>query len=145
MVIDLAVVRSHEYYTGIVFEVDVLINDQIIVEIAGGGRYNKLIGKLSQKSIEVPAVGFAFGLERICRLAETLQNPAGSEIHFWLNKSSTDIVLCGNGPAYHLINFAQKLRADRKRVDIYAGNRFTVQEAASYSAKKGAQLMYIGG
>jgi len=143
--IDLAVVRSHKCYTGIVFEVDVLTDGQIIVEIAGGGRYNKLIGKLSQKSIEVPAVGFAFGLERICRLAETLQNPAGSEIHFWLNEFSTDIVLCGNESACHLINFAQQLRANRKRVDIYAGNRFTVQEAASYLTKKGAQLIYIGG
>ena len=145
VIIDLAVVRSHEYYTGIVFEIDVMVNNQVIVEIAGGGRYNKLIGKLSQKNIEVPAVGFAFGLERICRLMESMQNLANSEVHFWLNEFSADIVLCGQGPAHHLINFAQRLRVEHKRVDIYAGNHFTVQEAANYAAKKGAQLMCIGG
>jgi len=143
-VIDLTVVRSHEYYTGVVFEIDVTIGDQIIVEIAGGGRYNKLISRLSKKSIKVPAVGFAFGLERICRLAENLQNPTNSEIHFWLNGSSTDIVLYGHGPAHHLINSAQQLRKDHKRVDIYAGDKLTSQEVASYAEKKGAQFICIG-
>lgn len=136
VVIDLAVVRSHEYYTGIVFEIDVMVGGQIIVEIAGGGRYNKLIGRLSKKSIEVPAVGFAFGLERICRLAENLQNPANSEIHCWLNESSADIVLYGQWPAHYLINYAQQLRMDYKRVDIYTGDYLTSQEIANYAAKK---------
>ncbi|HAJ44855.1 MAG: Histidine-tRNA ligase [Parcubacteria group bacterium GW2011_GWC1_43_61] len=144
-VIDLAVVRSHEYYTGAVFEIDAIVNDRIIVEIAGGGRYNKLIGRLSNKNIEVSAVGFAFGLERICCLAENPQNLVNLEIYFWLNKSSADIVLYGQGSANSLINFAQQLRKDHKRVDIYAGNHVTVQEAASYAAKRGAQLMCVGG
>jgi len=143
--IDLTVVRSHEYYTGIVFEIDVIVGDQIIVEIAGGGRYNKLIGRLSNQNIEIPAVGFAFGLERICRLAENLHNPTNSEIHFWLNESSADIVLYGQGPAHHLINSAQQLRVNHKRVDIYAGDDFIRQKVANYAAKKGAQLMYVGG
>ena len=59
-------VRSHEYYTGIVYEVDLKIDDTIFVEVAGGGRYNKLISKfLAGKEYQIPAVGFAYGLERL--------------------------------------------------------------------------------
>jgi len=142
-VIDLAVVRSHEYYTGIVFEIDVTVNDQIIVEIAGGGRYNKLISRLSKKNIEVPAIGFAFGLERICHLAEILQKSTNLEIRFWLNESPADIVLYGHRPAHQLIKLAQQLRKNHKRVDIYAGDKSTSQEIGIYAMKKNAQLISI--
>ena len=40
---DLCVIRSHEYYTGISFEVDVSNKDRLYFEIAGGGRYNRLV------------------------------------------------------------------------------------------------------
>jgi len=141
-VIDLAVVRSHEYYTGIVFEIDVAIDNQIIVEIAGGGRYNKLISRLSKKNIEVPAVGFAFGLERICYLVEKLQKSTNLEIFFWLNESPADIVLYGHKPAHQLVKLAQQLRKSHKRVDVYAGDKSTRREIRVYANKKDAQLIY---
>lgn len=142
--IDLAVVRSHEYYTGIVFEVDLTIDDMIIVEIAGGGRYNKLISRLSKKSIEVPAIGFAFGLERICCLAESLRYPINPNIHFWLNESSTDIVLWGEGSSHELINYAQALRTNFQRVDIYAGDFKATEEVVEYAKQKNAIFINLG-
>jgi len=142
-VIDLTVVRSHEYYTGIVFEIDVTVDDQIIVEIAGGGRYNKLISRLSKKNIEVPAVGFAFGLERICRLAKNLQKSTSLEARFWLDESPADIVLYGHRPAHQLVKLAQQLRKNHKRVDIYAGDKPTSQEINIYAVKKNAKLIHI--
>jgi histidyl-tRNA synthetase len=48
------------YYTGMIFEV---AYGPYGFSIAGGGRYDGLIGKFSKES--VPAVGFSIGFERI--------------------------------------------------------------------------------
>ncbi|MCM1336000.1 MAG: ATP phosphoribosyltransferase regulatory subunit, partial [Eubacterium sp.] len=57
---ELTLVRGQGYYTGIVFEV---ISDEFGGTVAGGGRYDGLIGRFSGK--DVPAVGFSIGFERI--------------------------------------------------------------------------------
>ena len=57
-------VRGLSYYTGNVFEVKVKNSKSTI---AGGGRYDKLVGKFIEK--EIPAVGISFGLDRITELA----------------------------------------------------------------------------
>ncbi len=60
IVFDLTLVRGQGYYTGTVFEVESL---DFKGAIAGGGRYDKLIGKFLNE--EIPAVGFSIGFERI--------------------------------------------------------------------------------
>ena len=55
--IDLGVVRGLAYYTGFVFEV--FERTGKTRSIAGGGRYDHLVGKLGY--MEMPAVGFAMG------------------------------------------------------------------------------------
>lgn len=63
-VVDPGIVRGLDYYTKTIFEI---INDDFTV--CGGGRYDKLIGELGGP--EMPAVGFAIGVER---LILTLEN-----------------------------------------------------------------------
>lgn len=60
--------RGLDYYTGIIFEVEVDGYDT--GSIAGGGRYDNLIGMFAGK--EIPAVGFAFGFDRLMEAMETL-------------------------------------------------------------------------
>lgn len=60
IVFDLTLVRGQGYYTGTVFEVESV---DFKGSIAGGGRYDNLIGKFLNES--VPAVGFSIGFERI--------------------------------------------------------------------------------
>lgn len=56
-----SLVRGQGYYTGMVFEVTC---PQFSGAVAGGGRYDDMVGKfLGQK---VPAVGFSIGFERVC-------------------------------------------------------------------------------
>jgi histidyl-tRNA synthetase len=59
VILDLAMVRGLDYYTGPIFEVEL----GSYGSIAGGGRYDKLIGKMSGK--ETPAMGISLGIERI--------------------------------------------------------------------------------
>lgn len=66
--------RGLDYYTRTAFE---LIADDPVLgtasAVGGGGRYDKLVGLLGGP--EVPAVGFALGLDRICLLARKSGEP----------------------------------------------------------------------
>lgn len=57
---DMTLVRGQGYYTGTVFEIESL---DFGSSIAGGGRYDNLIGKFLKE--DIPAVGFSIGFERI--------------------------------------------------------------------------------
>ena len=57
---DLSLVRGQGYYTGTVFEIR---SDKFNGSVAGGGRYDNLIGKFIGEKI--PACGFSIGFERI--------------------------------------------------------------------------------
>lgn len=57
---DLSLVRGQGYYTGTVFEIR---SDKFNGSVAGGGRYDNLIGKFIGENI--PACGFSIGFERI--------------------------------------------------------------------------------
>jgi histidyl-tRNA synthetase len=57
--VDVRIVRGLAYYTGIVFEV--FDRAGKLRAIAGGGRYDNLIGQLSGGAVSMPALGFAMG------------------------------------------------------------------------------------
>jgi histidyl-tRNA synthetase len=66
--IDLGLARGLDYYTGPVFEVSAGEN---IGSVAGGGRYDKMIGMFSGK--DTPAVGISFGIERIMEIIKDMK------------------------------------------------------------------------
>jgi len=76
--IDIGIVRGLAYYTGIVFEV--FDRAGKFRAIAGGGRYDNLIGQLSDGTVSLPALGFAMGdvvlgeliqeISRVCQIME---------------------------------------------------------------------------
>lgn len=57
--------RGLDYYTAMIFEI--VLPDYPISSYAGGGRYDELIGQIS--SLSVPAVGVAFGFDRMVEAA----------------------------------------------------------------------------
>jgi histidyl-tRNA synthetase len=60
IVLDFGLGRGLHYYTGAIFE----IYDQEGLQLCGGGRYDDLVTALGGRQ-PVPAVGFAYGLERV--------------------------------------------------------------------------------
>ncbi len=65
LVFDPTLVRGMGYYTGNIFEIEA---PGYSGSIAGGGRYDKLIGKLLGR--DVPASGFSIGFERLMQILE---------------------------------------------------------------------------
>ena len=60
--LDLSLVRGLDYYTGPILEV--VLDEPRIGSVAGGGRYDNLIGMFLKKE-EIPATGASIGIERI--------------------------------------------------------------------------------
>jgi histidyl-tRNA synthetase len=70
---DPLLVRGMSYYTGQIFEI---ASPEFPSSLAGGGRYDKMIGKFLGR--EVPACGFSIGFERVISILEA-KNPAPTD------------------------------------------------------------------
>ncbi|WP_322763009.1 ATP phosphoribosyltransferase regulatory subunit [Frankia sp. Cr2] len=144
--VDFGVVRSHEYYTGLAFEVDVTTGAGTQVEIAGGGRYDKLVGHFLPPDgpAAVPSTGFAFGVERVVATLAELGVFTGSAARTTVDRfdpASAEILLVppgGQGPVagyLHARAAADRLRPDR-RVDIWVGDTADPTRIAGYTAAR---------
>ncbi|HZK02691.1 MAG TPA: ATP phosphoribosyltransferase regulatory subunit, partial [Anaerovoracaceae bacterium] len=80
IVYDKSLVRGMGYYTGTIFEI---VSPRFNSSIAGGGRYDKMIGNLIGE--DVPAVGFSIGFERI---AEILLGSDDMKVKFHAKKGA---------------------------------------------------------
>jgi histidyl-tRNA synthetase len=64
---DFSLARGLDYYTGLIYEA-VLTDTNRVGSIAGGGRYDGLVGMFSGK--QIPAVGVSVGIERVFAILE---------------------------------------------------------------------------
>lgn len=73
---DLSLARGLDYYTGVIYEavltqpIKIGNEDQTVGSIAGGGRYDNLVGMFDSKNKQVPCVGISVGVERIFSVLE---------------------------------------------------------------------------
>ena len=76
LVFDPTLVRGMSYYTGTIFEISI---DGYNFSIAGGGRYDEMIGRFCSQP--APAIGFSIGFERIVTILKDLnwQEEAGGK------------------------------------------------------------------
>ena len=119
--------RGQGYYTGMVFEVTC---PQFGGAVAGGGRYDNMVGKFIGQ--QVPAVGFSIGFERVCGilLEQGCDIPGARPRLALLYLKDADFA--------QVLAKAERLRADYD-VTILAqakklGKQFGTLEAAGYNA-----------
>ncbi|XP_053892819.1 histidine--tRNA ligase, cytoplasmic-like isoform X2 [Malaclemys terrapin pileata] len=74
---DLSLARGLDYYTGVIYEAVVLqpLNAHreepvSMGSVAGGGRYDELVGMFDPKGRKVPCVGVSIGIERLFSIME---------------------------------------------------------------------------
>ncbi len=94
VVFDFTLARGLDYYTGSVYEV-ILPDFPELGSVAGGGRYDDLVGLFMKESI--PAVGTSFGMERIFTLLKARQEREN------ILHNDIDFLVC---------NFDREFRAD---------------------------------
>lgn len=99
IIIDFSLVRGLDYYTGPIFEIS--INSKASIgSIAGGGRYDNLIGLYSNRP--EPATGFSFGVERIAEAMKISMPKTNTKVF---------VVAVNEKLKNEAIRIAQKLRA----------------------------------
>ncbi len=141
--IDLSVVRGLEYYTGPVFEAEILsdLKDAKgrpvqIGSVASGGRYDDLIKRF--KGIEVPAVGISVGVSRLLTVLSLLSQSQ--------NQAHGPVVILALDPErmqdYHAM--ARELRDHNIRAEVYLGGS-GMRAQMKYADKRAAPLTIIQG
>jgi len=115
--IDVGIVRGLAYYTGVVFEV--FDRTGKFRAIAGGGRYDNLIGLLSDGSVSMPAVGFAMGdvvLGELINVTLAARNQIQSAVAS-KNKIDIYVVIAKEERRADSVKQIQQLRDGGYRVD----------------------------
>ncbi len=147
---DLCVVRSHEYYTGLSFEIDVVSKSASYYEIAGGGRFDKLVSSfLTEEDGDtvVPSTGFAFGVERLIEAATgfgLMSNLKSLEFYSNFDKSSADTLLVPNSKGNKCISYIKcmeevKNLSPELRTNIYVGDSPTGVNIEKYALTCGVK------
>jgi len=72
---DFSLARGLDYYTGLIYEA-VFTDSDRVGSIAGGGRYDGLVGMFSGKNI--PAIGVSIGIERVFAILEEKEKAAAN-------------------------------------------------------------------
>lgn len=95
---DLSLARGLDYYTGIIYEA-VLVDGagESVGSVAGGGRYDELVGLFHPKGKSVPCVGVSIGVERLftvieARLARDKRRVRAAEVQVYVAAAQKDLV-----------------------------------------------------
>jgi len=128
--------RGLDYYTGMIIEAT--IEGYEVGSVGGGGRYDKLIGIFSGK--QIPAVGFAFGIERLIE--------AMGKANLLPKETTTSRVLVTIfnenliAPSTELAN---ELRSLGINTEIYLDPKENLAHQIKYADKKGIPVVVIIG
>jgi len=144
--IDPSVVRGLEYYTGPVFEAELLfdvVNEDgqkvVFGSVGGGGRYDGLVSRF--RAQPVPATGFSIG---VSRLMTALKNLGKLDLE---NREGPVVVLVMDRNREALARY-QRMVADLRqngiRAELYVGDS-GMKAQMKYADRRGAPCVVIQG
>ena len=124
--IDKYLVRGLDYYTGIIFEFDIMVQDKILT-IGGGGRYSSLVKELDGPDIQ--CVGFALGINR---LALVLSDLYGANSY----KNQIDYYIMPMGEnTYEIASKIASILRDKNYVTVLEVNKKSFSSMFKYASK----------
>ena len=135
IVVKLSMVRGLDYYTGVIFEFkdESEANEQLT--LAGGGRYDRLIGLYGSQS--VPAVGAAVGVDRLMDMFKATASPEYS--------GTRAFIACVKQANYpYALKIAQALRAKGVSVETNLTERNLSNQFAYASSTKVPYVIVVG-
>ena len=139
LILDLSLIQTIDYYTGIVFEVVGDLNGQAQV-LGRGGRYDQLLGLYNPRGENIPGIGFELSIDDLYQvLSSTQQLPQTIPSSNWL------VVPEGDNAQVATFAYAQKLRdsADLIRVEMELGGK-DPQGVREYARERSiAQIVWI--
>ncbi len=141
---DATVVRGLEYYTGPVFECELLIpttdEDGRPVRfgsVGGGGRYDDLVARFTGQP--VPATGFSFGVSRLYKALERIGKAQESSV-----QAPVVVLVMDKERQGDYWRMVMELRAAGIRAEMYVGTS-GMKAQMKYADKRGSPLVIIQG
>ena len=141
---DSSVVRGLEYYTGPVFECELLMETKDedgrtvrFGSVGGGGRYDDLVARFTGQ--QVPATGFSIGVSRLysaLKLAGLAQESS--------TLAPVVVLVMDKDRQGDYWRMVQELRSNGVRAEMYAGTA-GMKAQMKYADKRGAPLVVIQG
>ncbi len=132
--------RGLDYYTGMIFEIE--IPEYPAGSVAGGGRYDELIGMFLPAGRQVAAVGFAIGFDRTLEAMEaldlfpkTLSESAAKVLVTVFNKELEEKSL----------ELSSRLRSNNIAVELYLDPGAKMEKQLKYADSKGIPFAIILG
>jgi len=129
---DPTLARGLDYYTGLIFEIEV--EGYRGGSVGGGGRYDKLIGIFANK--DIPAVGFSFGFDRTLEAMEELDL-------FPANLQTSKVLITVSENINQSLEVANKLRASGINVEVYPDTEIGIDKQFKYADKKGISFVIL--
>jgi histidyl-tRNA synthetase len=143
--IDPSIVRGLEYYTGAVFEAQLLAeipNEKgqpvVFGSVGGGGRYDGLVSRF--RGEPVPATGFSIGVSRL-QAALTLLGSLDSRPAF----GPVVVTVFDRDRIADYQKFVAALRNDNIRAELYLGNPKNMGNQFKYADRRNAPCVIIQG
>jgi ATP phosphoribosyltransferase regulatory subunit len=118
LILDLSLLQTFDYYTGIVFKIVSRGGDRLHI-LGEGGRYDELLSVYHPQAQAAPGIGFMLNIEalHVCLLSGA-SLPQETPLIDWLVIPTTQNTFAA------AFNYAQKLRAEASvRVEIDLGGR----------------------
>jgi histidyl-tRNA synthetase len=144
-VIDPSVVRGLEYYTGPVYEVELLIETKDekgrpvrFGSVGGGGRYDGLVSRF--RGEPVPATGFSIGVSRL-QAALALVNKADAKPE----PGPVVITVFDRDRLADYQRMVAALRAENIRAEMYLGNPKNMGGQFKYADRRNSPCVVIQG
>jgi histidyl-tRNA synthetase len=134
--LDLALARGLDYYTGPVFEA--IVAEPAIGSLGGAGRYDGLIGMFVDE--EIPATGGSLGLERVVEVVQELQL-----LQTPPTVSQALVTVFDDERWGEALRIAQALRAHGINAEVYLGERRELRRQIQYADRKGIPVVLFRG
>lgn len=130
-----ALARGLDYYTGMIFEVE--IDGYTAGSVVGGGRYDNLIGMFSGQ--KVPATGCAFGFDRIIE--------AMNQLNLFPKQLTTKVLVTvfSKELRKNSIQIANKLRKAGINCELWLETDTKLEKQLKYADQKGIPFICIIG
>jgi ATP phosphoribosyltransferase regulatory subunit len=139
LVLDLSLIQTFDYYTGIVFEAVSITDDRAHI-LAQGGRYDRLLALYHPQGQNCPGIGFSLNIEDLQQVLQTNASmPHQTPKADWLVVATTATV------AASALIYAQKLRSNPEsgRVEMYL-NDGDIEQIRQIAIDRGvAQVAWI--
>jgi histidyl-tRNA synthetase len=141
---DPTIVRGLEYYTGAVFEAELLLDTTDdkgravrFGSIGGGGRYDDLVARFTGERL--PATGFSFGVSRLASALKAAGRGAADSV-----RGPVVVIVFSDADIQHYLDAVSELRNAGVAAELYLG-RAGMKAQMKYADRRGAPAAVILG